>query len=39
MTVQVRSQKYRANTFAFLNTSNVDVMLYYETNFQDSLSE
>ncbi|KAJ4854481.1 fungal specific transcription factor domain-containing protein [Trichoderma breve] len=38
MTVQVRSQKYRANTFAFLNTSNVDVMLYYETNFRDSLT-
>ncbi|KAH0525742.1 hypothetical protein TsFJ059_009162 [Trichoderma semiorbis] len=38
MTVQVRSQKYRANTFAFLNTSNVDVMLYYETNSQDSLT-
>lgn len=39
MTVQVRGQKYPANTFAFLNTSNVDVMLYYEMKYQDSLSE
>lgn len=29
MTAQVRSQKYPASAFAFLNTSNADMMLYY----------
>ncbi|KAL7935918.1 fungal-specific transcription factor domain-containing protein [Trichoderma chlorosporum] len=35
MTAQVRSRKYPANVSAFLNTSNVDVILYFETNSPD----
>ncbi|KAL6859453.1 fungal-specific transcription factor domain-containing protein [Trichoderma novae-zelandiae] len=31
MTAQVRNQKYPGDTFAFLNTSNVDMMLYYDS--------
>ncbi|UKZ78821.1 hypothetical protein TrVFT333_006566 [Trichoderma virens FT-333] len=39
MTAQVRNQKYRTNAFAFLNTSSVDLVLYYENNSSDSLTD
>ena len=31
MTAQVHNRKYPANAFPFLNTSNMDMMLYYDS--------